>query len=464
MVRTRIAPSPTGEDIHIGNLYTALINWAWAKKHQGKFIIRIEDTDQERLIKGSEEKILQTIKEYGLNYDESTDIGGLYQPYRQSERLPIYKKYADELIKKKAAYFCTCSKERLLELREIRQKQKKIPKYDKHCLSRQKEVQAEIKKGKPFVVRLNIPEAKEIKFKDLIRGEVKIMSDNLDDQVLIKSDGFPTYHLAVVVDDYLMKISHVIRAEEWLASTPKHILLYKALGWPQPVFAHVPILRNPDRSKLSKRKNPVWASWYLDQGYLPEAILNYLALMGWSHPEQKEIFSLDEFVKVFDLKDIKSVGPAFDQVKLEWMNGQYIRQMKNEKLKIKILEFTENKYPENIVGKTIPLVKERMKKLSDYIFLCEFFFQKPEKYDLDLLSKKELLGKMRDSLEKVTEWKSDKIGEKMQELAKKEGVKTGDFFMTLRVAMTGKKISPPLNESMEILGKEECLERIKNLT
>ena len=314
MVRTRIAPSPTGEDIHIGNLYTALINWAWAKKHKGKFIIRIEDTDQERLVKGSEEKILQTIKEYGLNYDESTDIGGQYGSYRQSERLSVYKKYADELIKKKAAYYCTCTKERLAELRAAQQKQKQIPKYDKHCLTKQKEVKEEIKKGKSYVVRLNVPNNREIKFNDLIRGEIKIMSDNLDDQVLMKSDGFPTYHLAVVVDDYLMKISHIIRAEEWLSSTPKHILLFEAFGWDLPIFAHVPILRNPDRSKLSKRKNPVWASWYLKQGYLPEAVLNYLALMGWSHPEQKEIFSLDEFVKVFDLKDIKSSGPAFDIV------------------------------------------------------------------------------------------------------------------------------------------------------
>src|SRR3989344_9640111 len=464
MVRTRIAPSPTGEDIHIGNLYTALVNWVWAKKNKGKFIVRIEDTDRTRLVKDSEKKILRTLKDFGLNYDEGPDVAGKFEPYRQSERLPLYLKFAEQLVKKKAAYYCICSKERLDEIRLLQQKQKQIPKYDKYCWTRQKEVNEKIKKGNPYVIRLNVPPAREIIFQDLIRGEIKVVSDNLDDQVLLKSDGFPTYHLGVVVDDYLMKISHIIRAEEWLSSTPKHILLYEAFGWPLPVFAHVPILRNPDKSKLSKRKNPVWASWYLEQGYLPEAVLNYLALMGWSHPEQKEIFSLDEFVKVFDLKDIKSVGPAFDQVKLEWMNGQYIRQMKNEKLKIKILEFTENKYPENIVGKTIPLVKERMKKLSDYIFLCEFFFQKPEKYDLDLLSKKELLGKMRDSLEKVTEWKSDKNGEKMQELAKKEGVKTGDFFMTLRVAMTGKKISPPLNESMEILGKEECLERIKNLT
>ncbi|OGK08920.1 glutamate--tRNA ligase [Candidatus Roizmanbacteria bacterium RIFCSPHIGHO2_01_FULL_35_10] len=463
MVRTRIAPSPTGEDIHIGNLYTALINWAWAKKHKGKFIIRIEDTDQERLVKGSEEKILQTIKEYGLNYDESTDIGGQYGSYRQSERLSVYKKYADELIKKKAAYYCTCTKERLAELRAAQQKQKQIPKYDKHCLTKQKEVKEEIKKGKSYVVRLNVPNNREIKFNDLIRGEIKIMSDNLDDQVLMKSDGFPTYHLAVVVDDYLMKISHIIRAEEWLSSTPKHILLFEAFGWDLPIFAHVPILRNPDRSKLSKRKNPVWASWYLKQGYLPEAVLNYLALMGWSHPEQKEIFSLDEFVKVFDLKDIKSSGPAFDIVKLEWMNGQYIRKLPISNFQLLINNFYGNKLDRDLIAKTSSLVQERMKKLSDYMFLCEFFFNKPEGYEIDLSGKKDLLKKMHESLSKVVDWKADEIGKTMQDLTKKEEVKAGEFFMILRVAMAGKKISPPLNDSMEILGKEECLTRLKKL-
>lgn len=477
MVRTRIAPSPTGEDIHIGNLYTALINWVWAKKNKGKFIVRIEDTDRTRLVKDSEKKILQTLKAYGLNYDEGPDMDGPYKPYRQSERLTLYKKYVEQLIDNRAAYYCICTKERLDEIRILQQKQKQIPKYDKYCLTRQREVGEEIKKGKAYVVRLNIPSGREIVFKDLIRREIKVNSNNLDDQVLLKSDGYPTYHLGVVVDDYLMKISHIIRAEEWLSSTPKHILLYEAFGWPIPIFAHVPILRNPDRSKLSKRKNPVWASWYLEQGYLPEAILNYLALMGWSHPKQKEIFSLEEFIEVFDLKDIKAVGPAFDPVKLEWMNGQYIRQTQSSKLKTQTFYLFDKKYPEELIEKTIPLVKERMKKLSDYLFLCEFFFKRPKKYEIDLSNKKVLLKKIYQELEKINHttlmrphqsghirgWKADVIGEKMQELAKKEGIKTGEFFMTLRVAITGKKISPPLNESMEILGKNECLNRLKYL-
>ena len=464
MVRTRIAPSPTGEDIHIGNLYTALINWTWAKKHQGNFIIRIEDTDRARLVKGSELKILNTIKAFGLNYDESPDKDGPYKPYRQSERLAIYKKYSQELLSKGSAYYCICSKERLAEIRDIAQKEKRVPKYDKFCLAKQEEVKKEIEKGAKFVIRLNVPLNKEVVFNDLIRGEIRINTDNIDDQVLIKSDNFPTYHMAVVIDDYLMKITHIIRAEEWLSSTPKHILLYEAFNWSLPVFAHVPILRNPDKSKLSKRKNPVWASWYLEQGYLPEAVLNYLALMGWSHPEQKEIFDLAEFVKVFDLKDIKTVGPAFDRVKLEWMNGQYIRKTKIEDLKSKILNYYKNELDEKLVEKTIPLAQERMKKLSDYLFLCEFFFRQPEKYEVALNSKKDLISKMHEALAKLNDWRADKIGESMLNLAKQESIKTSEFFMTLRVIITGKKISPPLNESMEILGKQECLERLTNLS
>ncbi len=303
-VRTRIAPSPTGDDIHIGNLYTALINYAVAKKNNGKFIIRIEDTDRTRYREGAESRILASIKAYNLQYDEGPDIGGPYAPYRQSERLPEYKKFALELVQNGTAYYCVCTKERLEKLKEEQIKNNERTKYDKHCLRTQEEAKRLIDLGTPYVIRLNVATDKEILFNDLIRGEIRINSNEIDDQVLLKSDGFPTYHLGVVVDDHLMNITHIIRAEEWISSTPKHVLLYEAFGWEQPIFAHLPILRNPDRSKLSKRKNPVWASWYLDEGYLPEAVLNYLALMGWSHPEGKEFFSLDEFVDAFDLKRV----------------------------------------------------------------------------------------------------------------------------------------------------------------
>ena len=340
---------------------------------------------------------------------------------------------------------------------------KKIPKYDKHCLSIQKEVIKKVNNGESHVIRLNVVDHVDVSFEDVIRKNVTINTDNIDDQVLIKSDGYPTYHMAVVIDDHLMEISHVIRAEEWISSTPKHVLLYQAFGWKLPVFAHLPILRNPDKSKLSKRKNPVWASWYIEQGYLPEAILNYLALMGWSHPEEKEIFDREEFVKVFELTRVSPVGPAFDQVKLAWMNGQYIMKITNYELRIKILTFyKDQKLPEDLVEKTIPLVKERMKKLSDYLPLCEFFFAKQEKYEIDLKENTELLKKIMTTLESVSDWKAGLIGQRMVKLAQKEGVPNSKFFMILRVAISGKKITPPLNESMEILGKEECVSRIKS--
>lgn len=463
MVRTRIPPSPTGEDLHIGNLHTALINWTVAKKNKGQFIVRIEDTDQKRLVKGSEERILQTLKDYGLIYDEGPDIGGDAGPYRQSERLETYQIYAKELIDKKVAYYCFCSKERLETLRKKQQKEKKVPKYDKHCLHL-KNPQEKIEAGEGYVVRLNVPEDVTITFHDIIRGDITFQGKDVDDQVLIKADGFPTYHMAVVVDDHFMKITHVIRGEEWISSTPKHVFLYDSFGWERPQYAHTPLLRNPDKSKLSKRKNPVWASWYLKHGFLPEAVLNYLCLMGWSHPKEKEIFDLEEFIHAFDLKDMQPVGPIFDLVKLEWMNGEYIRNIDQETLAQKIFVFLHEKYPIETIQKTIPITRERIKKLSDYLPLCGFFFNVPDEYQVNLKSHKAILKKAHDVLAKVQDWKAEVLGEKLQIVAREENLRNADFFMWLRVAITGKKISPPLNESMEILGKKECLSRLSKVS
>lgn len=376
-VRTRIAPSPTGDDIHIGNLYTALINYAVARKAKGQFIIRIEDTDRTRFREGAEQRILESIKAFGLLYDEGPDRGGPYAPYRQSERLEIYKKHALELVEKGSAYYCVCTRERLESLKAEQLKEKRQTRYDKHCLNHQGEAVEHVKSGTSYVIRLNVPANQPIKFNDLIRGEISIPSSEVDDQVLLKSDGYPTYHLGVVVDDHLMEISHIIRAEEWISSTPKHVLLYQSFGWELPIFAHVPILRNPDRSKLSKRKNPVWASWYLEEGFLQEAVLNYLALMGWSHPEEKEIFSLDEFIDTFDLHDVNPVGPVFDIIKLTWMNQQYIMNTsddmlierlkafyKDDKESLEVLDNTAT------IGLLIGLAKTRMKTLN--ISILEF--------------------------------------------------------------------------------------------
>lgn len=466
MVRTRMAPSPTGKDVHVGSIATALMNFAWAKKNKGQFIVRIEDTDQSRLVPGGEKKMLETFEKIGLIADESPLVGGPFAPYRQSERLEIYKKHAEELVKNGKAYYCVCKPDRLNEMRKKQQAEKKIPKYDRLCLSRQEEVKRAIKNGEKYVIRLIIPE-KEIVFYDLIRGEINVHGSNLDDQVLLKSDGFPTYHLGVVVDDYLMKISHVIRGEEWLPSTPKHVVLYQAFGWELPQYTHVSLLRNPDKSKLSKRKNPVWASDYFDKGIFPETLINYLALMGWSHPQGKEIFTLDEYVNVFDIKDVQKSAPVFDSVKLEWMNGEYIRKCQMSKLKYQILDFYKKQnvaLDEVLVEKTIPLVQERIKKLSDYLPLCEFLFKQPDKYEVDLSPNKELLKNISNELVKINDWRVAIIGESMQNLAQKLKVKNSLFFMILRVAISGKKISPPLNESMEILGKDICLERINKLT
>ncbi len=468
-IRVRIAPSPTGEDLHIGNVYTALLNFAFAKKNKGKFIVRIEDTDRVRLVKDAEQKILSSLKWFGLNYDEGPDVGGDFSPYRQSERLELYKKYAEELVEKGHAYHCFCTPERLEQLRKDQQARGIPTMYDGLCkINREQRTlrsnsgQAENREQK-YVIRLNVPDEGVTEFTDLIRGKISFENKLIDDQVLLKSDGFPTYHLGVVVDDYLMKISHVIRAEEWISSTPKHILIYKFLGWDLPVFAHGPILRNPDKSKLSKRKNPVWASWYREQGFLPEAILNYLSLMGWSHPEGVDIFSLEEFIEKFRLEDLKPVGPAFDLKKLEWMNGEYIRKYQISNIKYQIFNFYQKKYPLDVIEKTVPLIQERIKKLSDYLPLAGFFFEKPKEYEIDLKDKKNLLEKIVSRLELISDWRVQVVGDKLQDLAVETGMKTGEFFMILRVAITGKKISPPLNESLEILGKEEVINRLKTL-
>ncbi len=466
MVRTRAAISPTGFP-HIGTMYQALFDYAFAKKNNGKFIVRIEDTDRNRLVEGAEKKVYEALDWFGLSEDESPRKDGLYSPYRQSDRLEIYEKYAQELINKGAAYYCFCSKERLEEVRNKMQAAGKAPMYDKHCRNLSAdEVKKKLADKQSWVIRLKVPENKTISIKDEIRGMIEFNSNDVDDQVLLKSDGYPTYFLAVTVDDHLMKITHMVRGEEWLPSSPKIVLIYDYFNWEKPYFIHTPIIRNPDKSKFSKRQGHTNVSYYQEQGYLPEAILNYLALMGWSHPQGKEIFTLEEFIELFNFKDIKPVGPVFDLTKLEWMNGEYIRKSQKSKVKSQILEFYEKqgkKLPEVIVEKTIPLIQERIKKLSDYLPLCEFFFQPHTTYEVVLAGQKELLKNILEELSIISDWKADVIGDKMLVLAKKLGVKNSEFFMTLRVAITGKKISPPLNESMEILGKEECVKRINKL-
>jgi glutamyl-tRNA synthetase len=459
MVRTRIAPSPTGEDIHIGNLYTALMNYAWAKKNNGEFIVRVEDTDRERLVGGAEERILGSLHAYGLMPDESVEKGGPYAPYRQSERLALYKKFADELIVNNKAYYCFCTKDRLDALRKQQIAEKKTPRYDKHCMEIT-DYELRVKNGEPYVIRLNVPPNETVAFQDVIRGEISFDTNNIDDQVLIKSDGFPTYHMAVVVDDHLMKITHVIRAEEWISSTPKHILLYKAFEWELPIFAHLPILRNPDKSKLSKRKNPVWARWYLEEGFLPEAVLNYLALMGWSHPNEQEIFSLSEFIQLIELADIKPVGPVFDLVKLRWMNQQYIQHLTDEQLKEKLKDFYKGDQEIMQVlddqgaissGLVVGLAKTRMETLKDFKTLM----LEPEVSYRDE-NEREIAGKLSIALNDLESWNKDQIFTVFKSVMNDYGIR----MPVLYYIFTGKERGLPLPEVLEGLGKEKTLQRL----
>jgi len=457
-VRTRIAPSPTGENLHIGNAYTALINFVVAKQHGGQFIIRIEDTDRTRFVEGSECRILESLSWLGISHDEGPDNGGPHAPYRQSERLEIYKKYAEELVENGHAYYCFCTPERLTEMRKSQEVRHEPPMYDGHCRELiTQSSKLKIEQGEKYVIRLKVPDEGVTTFTDLIRGEISFENKLLDDQVLMKSDGFPTYHMGVVVDDHVMEISHIIRGEEWISSTPKHVLLYRFLEWDIPVYAHMSLLRNPDKSKLSKRKNPVWVSWYKEQGYLPEALINYLATMAWAHPEGKEIFTLDEMIRVFDLKDVQTTAPIFDIEKLRWMNGEYFRSMEPEALSQKIFDFFEGKYPQERIRNILPLVVERMRTLKEFESLAGFFFERPKEYERQV--DKKLLTLSQEALES-SDWNHDEMEKGIRYAAEKVGLKARDVFMELRVAITGKSVGPPILESLEILGREESLKRL----
>ncbi len=460
-IRTRIAPSPTGQDLHIGNAYTALINYVFAKKHGGEFIVRVEDTDRTRLVEGSEERILASLEWLGIPHDEGPDVGGQFAPYRQSERLDMYKKYAEELVEKGHAYYCFCTPDRLEKMRQSQETEHKPPMYDGHCKAiARDEAQARIQKGEKHVIRLNVPEEGTTMFHDLIRGDISFENKLIDDQVLIKSDGYPTYHLGVVVDDHIMNISHIIRGEEWISSTPKHILLYQFFGWEIPAIAHVSVLRNPDRSKLSKRKNPVWVADYRAKGYLPEAMKNYMATMAWTYPG-KELFNVDEMIEKFDMKDVQTTAPIFDQEKLRWMNGEYIRKMGEKELINRICAFdaTVPKESDDLMKRILPLVKERMKTLGEFESLADFFFVRPVTLERPINAK--YLTTVRTALETVSAWEHDVMEKALRAQAEKDGVKARDIFMELRVAVTGKTVGPPLLESLEILGKEETLVRLK---
>src|SRR4051812_11924332 len=372
-VRVRIAPSPTG-DPHVGTAYIALFNYVFARQQGGKCVLRIEDTDQTRARADSEQMIFDALHWVGLTWDEGPDVGGPFAPYRQSERGAIYRTHADQLIARGEAYRCFCTEDRLAKLRIQQQAEKRNPGYDRHC--RDLDPADGVRRaaaGEACVVRLKVPLEGPITFNDLLRGDVTRDAKEVDDQVLLKSDGLPTYHLANVVDDHLMKITHVIRAEEWISSTQKHVLLYRAFGWDAPQFVHMPLLRNADKdkTKISKRKQPVSVNYYKDIGILPEALLNFLGTMGWSFGGDREKFTLDEMISVFSWDRISLGGPVFGLDKLTWLNEQYMHELSYEQLADALIGWRLNK---QFLIKLLPLLRERVKKLDEVIPLGEFFF------------------------------------------------------------------------------------------
>jgi glutamyl-tRNA synthetase len=468
-VRTRVAPSPTG-DPHVGTAYVSLFDKAFAHQHGGKFILRIEDTDQQRYNESSAGEIIKSLEWLGLTPDEGPGIGGDYGPYVQTERSALYQEHAQSLIDMGHAYRCFCAKERLDEMRREQTARKEPPGYDGLCrrLSPE-EIAHNLANGLPFTVRLKMPEEGQTTFRDVVRGEISFENAKLDDPILLKSDGLPVYHLAVVVDDHHMKISHVIRGEDWINSTPIHVTLFRAFGWPEPVFAHVPLLRNADRSKISKRKQNTSLKWYREQGYLPEAMINFLALMGWSMPDGNEVFAYEDVQREFTLERITTGGPVFDLVKLTNLNGKHIRMLSDEELFKRLQPFLPEDIDQERVRQVVPIIKDRLTRLGEFIELTGFFFGPPPDYEASALvpkkgtpeQAKEVLSRVRTLLESLPEPGTHETWEAgMRQVAADLGMKAGDVFMVLRVATTGSSVSPPLFESMEVLGKEESLKRV----
>lgn len=472
IIRTRFAPSPTGY-LHVGGLRTALYNYLFAKKNNGKFILRIEDTDRARYVEGAVENLTSTLTWAGLNFDEGAGTSGDFGPYLQSQRINIYKEYADQLIKENKAYYCFCSQQRLSELRKKLEKEGLQAKYDKHCLNLPKEeIEKKLAEKESYVVRLNVLPNQNIFVNDAIRGKVEFNSDTVDDQVLIKSDGYPTYHLANVVDDQLMKITHVIRGEEWLSSTPKHILLYDYLGWEKPVFAHLPLLLNQDRSKLSKRQGDVAVEDYRSKGYLKEALINFVALLGWTAGDDREFYYLNELVESFSLQRVNKSGAVFNIEKLNWLNAEHLRKKDNsEILKLLKEEIAQSKYQEKTYSddyllKIIEAMKERVSFVREYIEKSPYFFEAPEEYDKTVISKRwkdkstELMKKLIEKYTILQNPSKEDYEKALKEITTGLEVGNGQLIHPLRLAVSGMGVGPGVFDILDIIGKEETIKRI----
>lgn len=465
-VRVRIAPSPTG-DPHVGTGYIALFNRAFAKKNGGKFILRIEDTDQTRSTRESEAAIFRSLRWLGVDWDEGPDIGGPFGPYRQSERLPLYQEHARLLVARGHAYPCFATAAELEEMRRTQKERGAKQPYDRRYRDLpQAEVDRRIAEGQPHVIRLKMPLDGETVVHDGLRGPVTFKNDELDDQILLKSDGFPTYHLANVVDDRLMQITHVIRAEEWIPSTPKHVRLYEAFGWEAPQFIHLPLLRNLDKTKISKRKNPVSLEYYEASGILPEALLNFLGRMGWSMPDEREKFGFDDMVEHFDFGRVSLTGPIFDLDKLDWLNGLYIRELAPEALVTRLQSWL---FSPAYLNRVVPLVRERMVRLSDFAPKTSFFFGEPpllpkEQYvpkGQTLEATIAALGAVAETVDGAVKWDVAPLEETFRKLGETLGLKPKDLFSIVRLVVTGSTAAPPLFDTLAVVGKARTQARVR---
>ena len=469
----RFAPSPTGY-LHLGGLRTALYNYLFACNKKGKIILRIEDTDRKRFVQGATEKLIDTLKWAGFEFDEGPHIDGKSGSYLQSERLNIYNDHINKLIESGKAYYCFCTKKRLTVLRAEQQKQK-LPqaKYDKHCLHLSKNViEKKLKSGMPKVVRLNVEPDKTIIFDDVIKERVEFESNNVDDQVLIKSDGFPTYHLANVVDDHLMGVTHVIRGEEWLSSTPKHILLYDYFGWEKPIFAHLPLLLNPDKSKLSKRQGDVAVEDYRNKGYLKEALINFVALLGWNTGDDREFFTMDELIQNFNLKRVHKSGAVFNIEKLNWLNAEHLRKKPNEEVlqmlkdELSCSEYKDKNFDDDYLLLIIEAMKPRVTFIKEFISNCPYFYKPPNKYDENVLRKRwkedtpEYLAKFLENIMLLNNPTKDDFENALSKTAEELKIGNGELIHPIRLAVSGMGTGPGVYDLQYIVGKEETINRI----
>ncbi len=471
-VRVRFAPSPTGY-LHVGGLRTALYNYLFARKHGGTFILRIEDTDRARYVEGAVENLIQTLHWAGLEYDEGPVKGGPKGPYIQSERIAIYRQHALDLVERGKAYYAFDTAEELDEMRKAQEKMRVAPKYDRRALKLSKEeIQSNRESGVPSVIRLKVPDATTVGFDDIVRGRVEFSSEQIDDQVLLKSDGYPTYHLANVVDDHLMGVSHVIRGEEWLSSTPKHVLLYQYFGWELPTFAHLPLLLNPDKSKLSKRQGDVAVEDYRQKGYLKEALVNFVAFLGWNPGDEREIFSLEELVNDFSLERVGQSGAVFNVDKLDWMNFQHLRRKTDaevlEMLKnhLKQTRFMEMYFDDSYLLNVIVAMRDRVTFVKDFVEKSPYFFEAPTQYDPEVVKKRwkpESPGQLSVLISKFSALRDPKKEDyeaALHQAAETLKIKNSELIHPLRLAVSGMGAGPGLYDILYLIGKDETILRI----